>query len=100
MTLNNLSLVLGKLDIVGLVEIGIMVFSLMLFVLSLNAYRRTGLKKLIFAAAAFCMFAVQLFIEYTDDTFNILDDVQTDLVTSGVILFTLIMFFLAVVRKS
>ncbi len=100
MILDNLSLVLGKIDIIGLVDIAIIIFSLVLLSLSINAYRRTGLKKLLFAAVAFALFAVQLLIEYTDEVFNIFDEGQVDLVISGVILFTLIMFFLAIVRKK
>lgn len=100
MILDNLSLVLGKIDIIGLVDIAIIIFSLVLLGLSINAYRRTGLKKLLFAAVAFALFTVQLLIEYTDEVFNIFDEGQVDLVISGVILFTLIMFFLAIVRKK
>ena len=100
MILDNLSLVLGKIDIIGLVDIAIIIFSLVLLSLSINAYRRTGLKKLLFAAVAFALFTVQLLIEYTDEVFNIFDEGQVDLVISGMILFTLIMFFLAIVRKK
>ena len=100
MILDNLSLVLGKIDIIRLVDIAIIIFSLMLLGLSINAYRRTGLKKLLFAAVAFALFTVQLLIEYADEVFNIFDEGQVDLVISGVILFTLIMFFLAIVRKK
>lgn len=100
MILDNLSLVLGKIDIIGLVDIAIIIFSLVLLSLSINAYRRTGLKKLLFAAVAFALFTVQLLIEYTDEVFNIFDEDQVDLVISGMILFTLIMFFLAIVRKK
>jgi hypothetical protein len=41
-----------------------------------------------------------LLIEYADEVFNIFDEGQVDLVISVVILFTLIMFFLAIVRKK
>lgn len=100
MILNNLSLILSKIDVTGIVEIAIIVFSLVLLGLSINAYRRTGLKKLIFAAIAFALFAIQLFIEYADEAFNIFEEEQADLVISGVILLTLVMFFFAVVRKN
>ena len=36
------------------------IFSLLLLALSILAYRRTGLRKIIFAAIAFSLFAIQL----------------------------------------
>ena len=45
------------------------VFSLLLLALSILAYRRTGLKKIIFAAIAFSLFAVQLLLGSFEETF-------------------------------
>ena len=100
MILNNLSLLLGDSSLVGLIEIVIMVFSLMLMSLSITAYKRTSMKKLLFAAIAFALFAFQLLLEYLDGMLNILSDEQIDLVEAGIVLFTLILFFLAIVRKK
>jgi hypothetical protein len=38
------------------------------------AYRRTGLKKIILAAIAFSLFAIQLMLESLEDTIGILEE--------------------------
>src|ERR671911_1625046 len=48
------------------------VFSLLLLALSILAYRRTGLKKIIFAAIAFSLFAIQLILESLEESFGVL----------------------------
>jgi hypothetical protein len=49
------------------------IFSLLLLALSISAYRKTGLKKIIYAASAFALFAVQLLFESLEETFEVLD---------------------------
>jgi hypothetical protein len=50
-------------SIEGIIQAAIGIFSLLLLGLSILAYRRTGLKKIIFAATAFSLFAIQLILE-------------------------------------
>ena len=82
------------------IELGIIAFSIVLFALSISAYRTTGLKKLAYAAVAFALFAIQLFFEYIEESYDFFEDEQTDIIVSSVTLGILILFFLAIVRKK
>src|SRR5262245_65953484 len=53
--------------IVQIIKVGIAGFSLLLLGLSISAYRKTALKSIIYAAAAFGLFAAQLFFDYLED---------------------------------
>ena len=86
-------------DIVNIINLVIIAFSLLLFALAIKAYLTTRLSKIAYAAIAFALFAIQLFIEYADDTFGFLGDVNTDIVNSFIILCILILFFVAVVKR-
>lgn len=86
-------------DIINIINLVIIAFSLLLFALAIKAYLTTRLSKIAYAAIAFALFAIQLFIEYADDTFGFLGDVNTDIVNSFIILCILILFFVAVVKR-
>jgi hypothetical protein len=65
------------------------------------AYRRTGLKKIIFAAIAFSLFAVQLILVSLEESFGLLDETPIiDILSSSMTLAILVLFFLAIVRKN
>ena len=76
------------------------VFSLLLLALSILAYKRTGLKKIIFAAIAFSLFAVQLLLESIEETFFLGDLPIMDILSSAMTLAILVLFFLAIVQKN
>lgn len=76
------------------------IFSVLLLALSISAYRRTGLKKLIFAAVAFALFAVQLLFESLEDTFEVLDTGYGSVLTSAMTLAILVLFFMAIIQKK
>lgn len=77
------------------------IFSLLLLALSILAYRRTGLRKIIFAAIAFSLFAIQLILSSLEETFGILEEPPIgDILTATMTLAILILFFLAIVRKE
>ena len=76
------------------------IFSLLLLALSISAYRKTGLKKIIYAASAFALFAVQLLFESLEETFEVLDTGYGSVITSSITLAILVLFFLAVVQKN
>lgn len=77
------------------------VFSLLLLALSILAYKRTGIKKIIFAAIAFSLFAIQLILESLEENLGILEDPPIgDILSSSLTLAILVLFFLAIVRKS
>ena len=76
------------------------IFSILLLALSISAYKRTGLKKIIYAAAAFALFAVQLLFGSLEDTFDVLDTGYGSVITSSMTLAILVLFFLAIVQKN
>lgn len=86
------------------IEIAIMVatgvFSLILLALSISAYKRTGLKKIGYAAAAFALFGIQLLYESLEETFEVLDTGYGDVIVSSMTLAILILFFLAIIQRK
>ncbi len=87
------------LDVGEIIDLGIMSFSIILFVMAITVYRNTHVKRIAFAAVAFALFAVQLFIEYVDEAIHILED-QIDIILSLITLVILLLFFFAVVKKK
>lgn len=87
-------------DLLNGIEIGIIVLSISLFALSLIAFRRSGLTRILFASAAFALFAIQLFLELGDDLINFVSDVEADIILSVITLAILLLFFLAILRKN
>ena len=88
------------LSISDSIEIGIIGFSLVLFALSLSAYRNSGMKRILFAAGAFVLFTIQLFVDYLGELFNFLEEDVTDIILSLVTLGILILFFMAIVKRK
>jgi len=62
------------------------------------AYRRTGLRKIIFAAIAFSLFAIQLILGSLDETFGFLEDPPIGHILTAPM--TSALFFLAIVKKT
>ena len=87
-------------DIADIIEFGIMGFSLVLFALSLSAYRNSGMKRILLAAGAFILFAVQFLIDYIEEYFNLLDEDLADIVLSLITLGILLLFFAAIVKRK
>ena len=83
-----------------LISILIGIFSILLLLLSISSYRKTGLRSILYAAGAFGLFAVSLFLEALDENYNILDNYLVDLFSSSITLTILILFFLAIVKKN
>jgi hypothetical protein len=88
-------------SIESVIQAAIGIFSLLLLVLSILAYKRTGLKKIIFAAIAFSLFAIQLILEALEETIGILEEPPIgDILSASMTLAILVLFFLAIVRRS
>jgi len=98
--LSEIFLQIESLDIADAIQFGIAGFSLVLFALSLSAYRNSGLKRILFASGAFALFAIQLFLDYIEEFFDFLEEDATDIVLSLVTLGILILFFLALVKRK
>lgn len=84
----------------GLIQTITGIFSILLLALSISAYRKTGLKKIIYATIAFALFGIQLLIQSLEDTFEVFDTGYTSLIISSMTLAILVLFFLAIVQKN
>ena len=74
------------------------VFALLLFSLSILAYKRTRLKMMVYAAGAFVLFAIQLLLQSLEETYDFLESPVADIMSSALTLAILVLFFLAIVR--
>ena len=83
-----------------IVNTGILCFSVLLFILSINAYRKTRLKIILYASIAFILFTIQLSLEIVEDTISTIENPYNELLVSSITLSILVLFFLAIVRKS
>lgn len=100
MFLPEISLQIESFGAQNVIELGIIVFSLVLVGISINAYRTSGLKKLLYAATAFALFAIQLFFEYIEEAYDFFADDQTDIIVTSTTLAILMLFFLAIIKKK
>ncbi|MGB7961191.1 MAG: hypothetical protein WCF46_14995 [Nitrososphaeraceae archaeon] len=84
----------------GLIHTVTGVFSILLLALSISAYKKTGLKKINYAAIAFALFGIQLLIQSLEDTIEVFDTGYTSLIISSMTLAILVLFFLAIVQRN
>jgi hypothetical protein len=98
--LSEIFLQSNSFEIATVVELAIIAFSLGLFALSLSAYRNSGMKRILFAAGAFALFTIQLFLDYIEELFNFLEEGVTDIILSLITLSILILFFMAIVKRK
>lgn len=82
------------------IKIAIAAFSLLLLGLSVSAYRKTGLRRLVYAAVAFGLFALQMFFDYLEDAVPAFDTPFSDIIFFAITLAILVLFFVAIVRKK
>ena len=81
------------------IQIAIAAFSLLLLGLSISAYKKTALKRILYAAVAFGLFAIQMFFDYLEDAVEGFDTAYSDIIFYGITLAILVLFFIAIVRK-
>jgi hypothetical protein len=82
------------------IKIAIAAFSLLLLGLSISAYKKTALRRILYAAVAFGLFAIQMFFDYLEDAVAAFDTAYTDVIFFGITLAILVLFFMAIVRKK
>ena len=81
-------------------DVAITVFALILMALSLSAYRKTRLRRLLIVSVAFGLFAVEVLIRQLDD-FVFALGVQADQMVVGAMEFAiLLLFFFAIVVRD
>ncbi len=81
------------------IKIAIAAFSILLLGLSISAYKKTALKRTLYAAVAFGLFAIQTFFDYLEDAVKAFDTPYSDIIFFGITLAILVLFFMAIVRK-
>ena len=86
--------------ITQVIKIAIAAFSLLLLALSISAYKKTAFKKILYAAIAFGLFAIQMVFDYLEDAIEAFDTPYTDMIFFGITLAILVLFFMAIVRKK
>ncbi|MDQ3976297.1 MAG: hypothetical protein M3264_07220 [Thermoproteota archaeon] len=86
--------------ITQVIKIAIAAFSLLLLALSISAYKKTALKRILYASIAFGLFAIQMFFDYLEDAVEAFDTAYTDIIFFGITLAILVLFFMAIVRKK
>jgi len=82
-----------------ILDLAIAAFAVVLLALSLSAYRKTRLNRLLIVSAAFALFAVEVVIRQLD-VFVFAVGIETDEIITTLMEFViLLLFFLAVARK-
>ena len=99
MILSKLFLETEPFGIENGIELAIVAFSLVLFALSITAYRNTRIKKILFAATAFALFAIQLFVDSIEDYIVFLDEDITGIILKLMTFAILVLFFVAIVKR-
>lgn len=100
MILSKLFLDIEPFGIENGIELGIVAFALVLFALSITAYRNTKIKKILFAAAAFALFAIQIFVDSIEGYIGFLDEVITGIILKLMTFVILALLFIAIVKKK
>lgn len=85
--------------IAGSVNVAIAGLSILLTIMAISAYRKTGIPQLKFIALAFSLFSVYLATEAIQELLTI-DDDSFDLFLSLIMMGILISFFLGIMRKK
>ena len=91
---------LDKGDVAEIFDFGSGIFAAILFVLSLIAYRKVKLKKILFAAIAFGVIAVHTILSRLDLFMPDIESSLLELMLAITSFIALSLFFLAIVRKD
>jgi hypothetical protein len=83
-------------------KIVIMTFSIVLLSLTISAYRKTGLNKILYAALAFGLFAFHATLDFLSDNVNFFEALQAniDVLLLVIMLAILTLFFIAIVKRK
>lgn len=85
--------------IAGSVTMAIAGLSILLTIMAISAYRKTGVPQLKYIALAFSLFTVYLVTEAMQELLTFNDD-SFDLFLSIIMMFILVSFFLGIMRKK
>ncbi|MDR4489483.1 MAG: hypothetical protein R2685_01080 [Candidatus Nitrosocosmicus sp.] len=76
------------------------IFSIILLLLSISSYKKTGVKSIKYAATAFGLFAFGEFVELIMEKYYYSNYALQDLFHTSITLAILSLFFLSIVKKS
>jgi len=82
------------------IEIAIAAFAVLLFALTLSAFRKTRLRRLLVVSVAFALFAVEVGILQLDDFVFTIGYATDQIVVAVMEFIILLLFFLAVIIKD
>ena len=101
---SNFIIIPLQLEFIGVVEnlesLLIGIFSIVLLLLSITTYKKTGLKNILFAATAFALFTFQVFLELVIERYYSVTYPMQDFLHTSITLAILSLFFLSVVRTA
>jgi hypothetical protein len=93
-----------QLEFIGIVEnlesLLIGIFSIVLLLLSISTYKKTGLRNILYAAAAFGLFTFDVFLELIIERYFSITYPMQDLLHTSITLAILSLFFLSIVRAA
>lgn len=101
---SNFMIIPLQLEFIGVVEnfesLLIGIFSIVLLLLSISTYKKTGLRNILYAASAFALFTFDVFIELILERYYSVTYPMQDLLHTSITLAILALFFLSVVRTA
>lgn len=93
-----------QIEFIGIVEnfetLLIGIFSIILLLLSISSYKKTRLQNILYAAAAFALFAFDMFLELIIERYYSITYPLQDLLHTSIILAILGLFFMSIVKRN
>jgi hypothetical protein len=75
------------------------IFSIILLLLSISTYQKTGLKNILYAATAFALFAFDVFLEFVIERFYSVPYPIQDFIHTSITLAILGLFFVSIIKR-
>jgi hypothetical protein len=93
-----------QLEFIGVIEnlesLLIGIFSIVLLLLSISAYKKTELKNILYAAVAFALFTIDVFLELIIERYFSISYPIQDFLHTSITLAILSLFFISIVKKT
>lgn len=89
-----------KGDIAEVFDFGSGIFAALLFILSIIAYRNTGMRRILFVSIAFALFAIRTIVSNLDLFMPEIESSLIELILAIMGFAALALFFIAIVRKE
>lgn len=100
----NITIIPLQVDLVVIVEnletLLIGVFSILLLLLSISTYQKTGLRNILYASAAFALFAFDVFLEFIIERYYSMTYPMQDFLHTSITLAILGLFFISIVKRT